>query len=872
MANGTSRRVSHNRGRASTLAATASAPAIPQPAVRSTPEHLDASDTLAGLARWRFDALAALTILLVTGLVAWHRLWLQNGLAHLDIPTYYLPWYAYMGEHLRALDIPGWNPHVLSGTAFAGDPQSGWMYAPAMLFFTFLDSVRAYEVFLIFHLVLAGLATYAFARIVGLGPIAAVIAAFAYEFGPLVNHISCCVIHVQLAAWIPVGLIGIELMMRATTWSGRAAAWCLAGFAISQMLAGWTGQGAYNGILLIGAYLAYRLLFTAIIGLVTWRRKLIRLVIDGAAILFLGVGLGAAGFLPRLDVVEHTNLAGGNYSGMETDLYSNGWRLLAFFNYMLSDDNGFRSLTFYLGAPVVALMAIAPFLARLRFGTPYWIALTALTSILTLHHTPVHAFMFAVFPRFEALHSHVPSRILAAQWIGPAMLAGIAAEMLLRETNRERVRRAAIVATSLWGLGILALVADRGGIRATTVLFALLTCAAVAAFALPSVWATRTAARGGVRPQAMLGALLILLVFLDPAGRGLVDTLITGQRNEVLALPTGAVDRDATPINAAETDPGGAGGFFQQQQAAGERFRYIGYDYSLYESGRGFPSTYREYYWLPEAQALLVNARAMPLEIEDAQGYNPMQFSNYSHALIFANHAEQNYHDAQFMAEGLDSPILDMLNVRYIVIPNEIAPGRPRPDLMAITATHPEVFRNETIRVLENPNALPRAWIVHDVMEATIDFSLLMIDSGLADPGELAFVEPGDAEIPLAEPADPSAEQVAVAYDGADQVLLDVTLQADGLLLVSETYDSGWNAYVDGEPVELRQANGVLQAVPVPAGAHEVKLVYEPASLRQGIVLSAGVAGLMLAMLAAYVWTRLGLPPARRSRRTATPA
>lgn len=864
--------MSPGRGRATSFAATASAPAIAHPATRSTPERTEAAEPIAGLTHWRPDVIATVTILLVTALVSWHRLWLQNGLAHLDVSTYYLPWYAYMGEQLRELDIPGWNPHMFSGTAFAGDPQSGWMYAPSMLFFTFLDSVRAYEVFLIFHLALAGLGTYAFARVIGLGPIAAIVAAFAYEFGPLVNHISCCIIHVQLATWIPIALLGVELMMRSTTWTGRAAAWCLTAFAISQMLAGWTGQGAYNGLLIVGSYLAYRLLFTAIVGLITWRQKIVRLIVDGAAILILGLGLGAAGLLPRLDVVEHTNLAGGEYSGFEVDAYASGWRVITLFDRMLSEDNGFRSLSFYLGAPVIALMVVAPFLARKRLATPYWIGVTALTSILTLHRTPIHEIMFALLPRFEELHSHVPSRILAVQWIGPAMLAGIAVERLYRETSRERIKQAAIVSLFLWGLGIFTLVTLRRGIGLSTILYAIATCAAIAAFAAPAVWAARGAQRGRARPQMLLGAFLILLVFLDPAGRGLVDTLVTGQGSEMLALPTGPVDRGAIEINASKTDEGGAGEFFQQQQANGERFRYIGYDYSLYQSGRGFPSTYREYYWLPEAQDLLVNARGMRLRIEDAQGYNPMQFTNYVNAILFANHAEQNYHDAQIMAEGLDSPILDMLNVRYIVIPNEIAPGRPRPDLMAITATHPEVFRNDTIRILENENVLPRAWIVHDAAEATVNFSLLMIDSGLVDAGEMAFLEPGTDLPPLSQPADPSGDQVTITQDGADEMKLSVTMAADGLLMVSETYDSGWSAYVDGKEVDLLQANGVVQAIPIPSGTHNVKLVYEPASLRYGILISAGIAALMLAIVAAYVWTRLGIPPARRSRLTAAPA
>ena len=49
-------------------------------------------------------------------------------LYRLDILTFYIPWYEYLGEHIRKLDIPGWLPFTMSGAPFAGDPQSGWGY------------------------------------------------------------------------------------------------------------------------------------------------------------------------------------------------------------------------------------------------------------------------------------------------------------------------------------------------------------------------------------------------------------------------------------------------------------------------------------------------------------------------------------------------------------------------------------------------------------------------------------------------------------------------------------------------------------------------------------------------------------------------
>ncbi|MGI8475147.1 MAG: hypothetical protein ACR2OO_02050, partial [Thermomicrobiales bacterium] len=133
----------------------------------------------------QLDALAMGGLLLLTALVAWQRIWFWNGLAHLDVAAFYLPWYAFMGGHLRALDIPAWNPRQFGGAPFVGDPQSGWMYLPAMLFFTFLKPVPAYQLFLAFHLLLAGVSAFIFARMLGMRTVGALAAALAYEFGPL---------------------------------------------------------------------------------------------------------------------------------------------------------------------------------------------------------------------------------------------------------------------------------------------------------------------------------------------------------------------------------------------------------------------------------------------------------------------------------------------------------------------------------------------------------------------------------------------------------------------------------------------------------------------------------------------------------------
>ncbi|HVM33858.1 MAG TPA: hypothetical protein VM784_00745, partial [Actinomycetota bacterium] len=52
--------------------------------------------------------------------------------AHPDVLTQWLPVHCFLGKSLAAGNVPQWNPYVMGGVPFAADPQSGWMYLPAM--------------------------------------------------------------------------------------------------------------------------------------------------------------------------------------------------------------------------------------------------------------------------------------------------------------------------------------------------------------------------------------------------------------------------------------------------------------------------------------------------------------------------------------------------------------------------------------------------------------------------------------------------------------------------------------------------------------------------------------------------------------------
>jgi uncharacterized membrane protein YfhO len=78
-------------------------------------------------------------------------------------------------------------------------------------------------------------------------------------------------------------------------------------------------------------------------------------------------------------------------------------------------------------------------------------------------------------------------------------------------------------------------------------------------------------------------------------------------------------------------------------------------------------------------------------------------------------------------------------------------------------------------------------------------------------------------------------------------VVVEASAAADGLLLLSQIWDPGWSATVDGQAVPIHQANYIFSAIPISAGEHTIELRYTPPLLWPGLAITLGsVAALCL--------------------------
>ena len=339
-----------------------------------------------------------------------------------DWPTQYLPWYTFLGERLRAGDVPAWNPHQFAGTPFAGDPNSGWAYLPSMVLYALLPPAAATTAFVGVHLLLAGLATYLLARVLHLSIAGALVAGVAAMAPWTLLAARQLPYVVGVTSWIPVALLGAELAIRATRALPRLGGWALAGLAVSQLLGVWLGKGAYYGLLALGGWVAYRTLIVPDQP-VPLRGRVINLLTHGAVILLVGFGLGAAGVLPRIEANSRSNIPAGAYDttvaiDQPSEAWSPGETLMRL-------GGGTNQSRLFVGAVTLALAALAPFVARAWFAAPYFTMLGLTALLLTWDVvTPLHAALFALLPGFARIHSHDPAGIAMLVPFPATMLAG----------------------------------------------------------------------------------------------------------------------------------------------------------------------------------------------------------------------------------------------------------------------------------------------------------------------------------------------------------------------------------------------------------------------------------------------------------------
>ncbi len=207
----------------------------------------------------------------------------------------------------------------------------------------------------------------------------------------------------------------------------------------------------------------------------------------------------------------------------------------------------------------------------------------------------------------------------------------------------------------------------------------------------------------------------------------------------------------------------------------------------------------------------------------------------------------------------------DLWGTRYLVLPTRFLPYDEDTGLASLAEGCEVVYRStdpdEDYQVLFNPNAFPRAWLVHrvhywpqirglrraDRMELMRRllypgpnrwWSERSLDKEPFDPRREAFVEADrpDALPQLEAPRGDDPEHCTLVREEAGELELEVKATARALVVVADVFYPGWRAYVDGRPTKIYRVNRIMRGVVVDPGVHRVLFRYEPHSFRLGML------------------------------------
>jgi hypothetical protein len=192
--------------------------------------------------------------------------------------------------------------------------------------------------------------------------------------------------------------------------------------------------------------------------------------------------------------------------------------------------------------------------------------------------------------------------------------------------------------------------------------------------------------------------------------------------------------------------------------------------------------------------------------------------------------------------EKLDSPVLDLLNARYVLAgPDAVERVRAVPRFRHVASLPGnELFENLTV--------MPRFFLVHQVrLAGSLAEARALIDRREIDLRRAAIVE----EPISLPPGGSGADSVKVVEYEPNSLELAVESRGSSMLVASETHYPGWQAWVDDRPVPIHRVDIALRGVIVPDGSHRVRMEFRPTILWISLAVSLCAFALVAAL---YRW------------------
>jgi len=699
-------------------------------------------------------------------------------------------WYTIANEAWTNGEWPLWNPYQLTGVPLLANYQTAFFYPPHVMY-ALIDPNIAGTIDILLKIWLAGVTAFVFAWGIGLRGAFAFLVSFAWMLAPMQLFWTYWS-PPDTAVWLPLQLLGVEILVVRRM---RAGFLLIALSGTLLLLAGHP-ETAFASSLGAGLYFLLRLIFL--------RAAPVRAKFSLAAVAlsawFLALAVSAAQLLPFLEYLTNswTFAERAAVSGSTTAPPVPWMSLLVPQYYGISHGHGESvwkselgnsnwTATLYLGMCVWLGIAALAVSTITRQRTQYWNARVSCLAAISI----LFLFLALSGDHYAGL-PHLPfSHLILRTWLFPFALFGlivVAAISLQRWISSAPRLRSAIgifsVMTLVTTLAWIAYYTQRTGLLPDTV------------SQVDAAMAQATVVAFAACVTMVLATTSTLKPFAPPLLAGLV----------VLDLFLISKDVHPTcPRAVLEIQP-------QLMQHLRERTL----------EGRVFAA---------DRDSLLPSFPRGMLQhygVEDLRGHEGLY--PYRLQRFYAN-------------SNLFGPMWPTFSARYILSSVQFG-FEPSPDL---ASRYKKSAPMDGFAIWEDTAAWPRAKLVGAWKTVSDEAALFAaLNDPAFDPAATAIVE---TELPNPSPTTDQAElgSAQIVARTPNSVTVEVDAASRALLVLTDQYFPGWNAYINGEQTRVVPAYGIFRAVQVEAGKQEIVFRYEPASLRWGLAIS------ICAMLASIV-------------------
>ncbi len=727
---------------------------------------------------------------------------------YFDVLRELYPWRTQVIDAVKHKTFPLWNPYNGSGAPLLANFQSQVFYPFSFVYYIF-PQITAWTIMTILQPVLGTLFMYLFATEIGLTSVAGMLVAILFNFSSFANvWIEFTTIwHVIL--WIPFLLFLIERGIKQKTLSLGQQALFIGG--LFSAMTGGHPQDFINSFLFICIYTLARVYTQKEWD---WKEKRSFIIHPILFIFTIPFFLGAIQLFPTIELYRNSARVTHDYAVVVQNMLIQWWQLplLAVQEFFGNPATRSSVTGDYVGKTLsIGVVGFFLIVTTLFAKTKSWyitfFSWTSIAILLLTVRTPFSE-LFYTYP-LPILSTGTPTRILFLLMFSFSLLAGFGFDALWKA--KKIPNKALITTWSIWAILWMVVVfhPTLGGIVLTpqhiiTIKRAMMFATAILLFAsIPTLVPSRR---------------IVLLLLLPLA----VAELFYGFIKFNPFVPQSFVFPENPLINYLKTN-------------------------TEYNRFWGYGTTGMEANFATQAKIYSVDGTD-PLNIK---WYNQLiQASRDGNMAVVFNRASRS--DAQlapgYGAQDLPSNtyrlrLMDILGVKYVIDRSE----NPKDEKTFSPSRFKEAWHKDDWTVYENVKASPRFFLTSDVRPYIDNTDLeQQLFSDTFIPGKTVLVSEADFHtLPAFTKIDRENVLKIISYE-PNKIEMTTTTDMPQLLYISDTYDHGWMATINGVQSRVLKANFAFRSVVVPKGESTIVLTYRPKSFETGLTIS--IIALLLTM------------------------